>query len=54
MSTAELLELLTEDQWQRAGTHSESGHYSVEGWLDIYARHGEDHAAQILRAFGEA
>src|SRR6202171_2803036 len=31
-STAQILERLTEEQWQRAGTHSENGAYSVEDW----------------------
>ncbi len=49
-STAEIVERLTEDQWQRAGTHSVSGPYTVEGWLEIYAAHAYEHAAQIRRA----
>ena len=54
LSTAELLNRLSEEQWQRAGTHSESGPYSVETWLEIYARHAEEHADQMLRAMGVA
>ena len=49
-STVELLRLMTEDQWSRSGTHSESGAYSVERWLEIYAEHAHDHAEQIVRA----
>jgi DinB superfamily len=49
-STGELLERLGEDDWARAGTHSESGRYSVEDWLTIYADHAEAHADQITRA----
>jgi hypothetical protein len=49
-SSGELLERLSEDDWARAGTHSESGRYSVEGWLAIYADHAEVHADQITRA----
>jgi hypothetical protein len=51
-STATILERLTEDEWQREGTHSESGRYTVEDWLRIYAAHAHDHAAQILAAGG--
>jgi hypothetical protein len=51
-STAAILERLTEAEWARAGTHSESGAYSVETWLEIYAAHAHDHAAQIGRALG--
>ncbi|MBI5947841.1 MAG: DinB family protein [Chloroflexi bacterium] len=49
-TTAAIVERLSEEQWRRAGTHSESGAYSVETWLEIYAAHGHDHAAQIRRA----
>jgi hypothetical protein len=51
-STAQILERLTEEDWLRAGTHSESGPYSVEDWLTIYASHGHDHAQQIDRSRG--
>ena len=51
-STAQLLDRLTEADWQRSGTHSESGPYSVEKWLAIYAAHGHDHAAQVKRSRG--
>jgi hypothetical protein len=51
-TTADILDRLTEAQWQRAGTHTESGPYSVIGWLNIYANHGHDHANQIRRARG--
>jgi hypothetical protein len=49
-STAELLDQLGEDDWSRAGTHSESGAYSMDDWLEIYAAHAFDHADQIRRA----
>lgn len=45
-----LLESLTPEEWLRAGTHSESGPYSVETWLRTYADHPRDHAAQIRTA----
>jgi hypothetical protein len=54
VSTATILERLTEAEWQREGTHSESGRYTVEDWLRIYAAHAHDHAAQLLRAGGVA
>ena len=53
-STAELLDRLGDEDWNRAGTHSESGAYSIEDWLDIYAAHAFDHADQIRRARGRA
>ena len=53
-STAEILDRLTDEEWSREGTHSESGRYTVEGWLEIYAAHAHDHAEQMLRAAGLA
>jgi len=50
VSTAEILDQLTDEEWARAGTHSESGPYTVERWLEIYAEHAVKHAAQIRRA----
>jgi hypothetical protein len=49
-TTAQLLDLMSEEDWKRAGTHSESGAYSAEGWLEIYAVHAHNHADQIRRA----
>jgi DinB superfamily len=48
-TSVQILGLMTEDDWKRAGTHSESGPYTTEDWLVIYARHGHNHAAQIQR-----
>lgn len=53
-STAQILDRLSNADWKRAGIHSESGPYSVESWLTIYAAHGHDHAAQIKRSRGKA
>ena len=53
-STLPLLRSLTEADWKRAGTHTESGRYSVETWLQIYAAHGQDHADQIRAARASA
>lgn len=49
-STVTILEHLTDEQWARTGSHSESGPYGVETWLEIYAAHAHDHAEQIRRA----
>jgi hypothetical protein len=51
-ATADLLDRMTEADWARTGTHSESGPYSAERWLEIYAAHAHDHADQIRRAAG--
>ena len=48
-STLSILERLTDDEWQRTGTHSESGAYGVERWLEIYAEHPWEHADQVRR-----
>lgn len=48
-NTAQLFSRMTEEDWQRSGQHTESGPYSVEDWLRIYAAHAHNHAAQIRR-----
>jgi uncharacterized damage-inducible protein DinB len=48
--TAELLERLTPADWIREGTHSETGAYSVDTWLETYAVHAHRHARQIREA----
>ena len=48
-TTAQLLEAMTEEDWAREGTHSESGRYTAEDWLRIYAAHAHGHAEQIRR-----
>jgi hypothetical protein len=48
-TTAQLFDLMSEDDWQREGTHSESGAYTAEDWLQIYAAHAHNHADQIRR-----
>ena len=53
-SSADLLDVLTEDEWARVGTHSESGPYGVTTWLELYADHPHDHAEQMRRAAGLA
>ena len=56
-TTAQLFEFMTDADWHKEGTHSESGSYSSEEWLKIYAAHAHNHAAQIQRlrqALGES
>ena len=50
LSTMEILERMTDTEWARQGTHSESGGYSAEKWLRIYAEHAPTHAEQIRKA----
>jgi hypothetical protein len=46
-NTADLLRRLPESAWANTGTHTESGKYSGEDWLRIYAEHLEKHTRQI-------
>ena len=48
-TSSAILAQLSDDDWQRTGTHTESGAYSVNDWLQIYAAHAHNHAAQIRR-----
>jgi hypothetical protein len=49
-ANADLLRFLGDADFARAGTHTESGRYSLEDWLRIYTAHAFDHAEQIRRA----
>lgn len=53
-TTAQLIERMSEDDWSKVGRHTESGPYSAEDWLNIYAAHAHDHAGQIKRSRGRA
>jgi hypothetical protein len=46
-NTAVFIRGLPDEAWQREGRHTESGRYTAEDWLRIYAEHLEGHAAQI-------
>jgi hypothetical protein len=46
-NTVLLIRRMHEEAWQRVGRHSESGRYSAEDWLTIYAEHLDVHARQI-------
>lgn len=48
-TTSQLLPGLTDADWAREGWHTESGRYSAEKWLTLYAAHAHGHAAQIAR-----
>jgi hypothetical protein len=50
LSTADLLDRLSDVQWSKTGSHPEHQTYGVERWLEIYAAHAHNHAAQITRA----
>jgi hypothetical protein len=46
-NTAALIRRLPDEAWAREGRHTESGRYTAEDWLKIYADHLEGHARQI-------
>jgi hypothetical protein len=48
-TTMQIIQFMSDEDWQRAGTHSQSGAYTIENWLRIYAAHAHDHADQIRR-----
>ncbi len=48
-TTAQLFDFMSDEDWQREGTHSESGSYTADDWLKIYAAHAHNHAGQIQR-----
>ena len=54
VSTAEILERMSDADWTRAGRHNEIGVYPITRWLEIYAEHATKHAAQIRRARASA
>jgi hypothetical protein len=48
-TTAQLLSAMSSADWEREGWHTESGRYSADTWLRIYAAHAHGHASQIRR-----
>jgi len=43
---------LTEAEWLREGTHTETGRFGLDTWLRIYGPHAHRHADQIRSARG--
>lgn len=48
-TTAQLLAHMSDEDWAREGTHPEHPRYTADNWLEIYAAHAHNHAAQIRR-----
>jgi hypothetical protein len=48
-ATVPFLRQLTDAEWAREGWHTESGRYTPDTWLGIYAAHAHGHAEQIRR-----
>ena len=49
-ASATLLHRITKSDLNRFGIHSESGHYTLAKWLEIYTSHPREHGDQLLRA----
>jgi hypothetical protein len=49
-SSLDIIRRLAPDDLDIAGTHSESGPYSVARWLEVYSGHPAEHADQLRRA----
>jgi hypothetical protein len=47
--TADLIRRFPAAHWTRTGTHTESGSYGSERWLELYAEHLEVHTRQLER-----
>ena len=55
VATGEILECMTDADWQRPGSHTEhKGSYTPERWLENYGPHAHRHAEQITAARGTA
>ncbi len=48
-TSLQLLREMGDEDWKRAGWHTDSGLYTAATWLQIYAAHAHDHAGQIAR-----
>ncbi len=49
-SSFDLLQRLSESDLKKFGTHSESGKFTIDKWLDSYTQHPHDHGDQLVRA----
>ena len=48
-TSSQILRVVGDEDWKRAGWHPEQGLYTVQRWLQIYAEHAHGHAAQIRK-----
>ncbi|HEY1252820.1 MAG TPA: DinB family protein [Thermoanaerobaculia bacterium] len=48
-NTTALLRRLPESVWSSEGKHTQSGKFSAERWLEVYAEHLEKHSRQVER-----
>jgi hypothetical protein len=54
MATAELLDRMSDADFEKQGSHPEHPSYGVDRWLQVYADHAHNHADQIRRARASA
>lgn len=53
-TTAQILDMMGDEEWTREGKHTDVGRYTPEVWLEIYAVHAHNHADQIRKARASA
>jgi hypothetical protein len=46
----DIIKRLNESDLEKAGMHSEIGHYTIARWLSGYTNHPKDHSDQLVRA----
>ena len=49
-ASLDMIKRLQESDLQKSGVHTESGHYTIEKWLESYTKHPVDHGKQMERA----
>jgi hypothetical protein len=49
LSTAEILDRMTDVEWSREGVQADGGRFTAEKWLEIFSQHAQTHAEQIRR-----
>ena len=52
-TSVQILEAMTGGDWARQAWHTEGGAYGPERWLELYAVHAHNHAAQLARLRAE-
>ena len=51
-ASLDVLYRLSPADLDRAGVHTEGGHYTLRGWITHHTAHANDHATQIEHAIG--
>jgi hypothetical protein len=52
-ATVSMLRSIRPEEWQRTGSHSYRGEFTVSTWLDACLDHDAQHVAQVERLLGE-